>query len=91
MCIIELAAAKPPPTLRYTPFLKLFGAFTLVYCTMVLISSNSAVHVISASVAESLLIGITVLEKAPAANSKTCISYFLDHLCLLQNSNSDSQ
>ena len=44
--IIELAAAKPPPTLRYTSFLMLFGAFGLVSSTVSLINSNSKVHVI---------------------------------------------
>ena len=44
--IIELAAAKPPPTLRYTYFLMLLGAFGLVFSTVSLINSNSKVHVI---------------------------------------------
>ena len=47
ICIIELAAAKPPPTLRYTSVLMPFGAFVFVSSTVILINSHSKLHAIS--------------------------------------------
>ena len=64
ICVIELAAAKPPPSLRYTPFLILCAAFGLDYSTMILNNSNSTVRVIFTSIAALLIIKIAVLEKA---------------------------